>query len=94
MFVSKFIILAVEVPEEFVTEISCEKLERKYGQTNRMISRRRLVLSYRIQLVIFNTCIKFQNPSLSGSREKSVTEISWNWSGRSNRRTKGMIIRG
>ena len=50
------------------------------------------MLSYRIRLVIFNTCIKFQNPSLSGSREKSVTEISWNWSGRSYKRTKGMII--
>ena len=45
-------------------------LERKKtGQIKRMISRRRLILSYTIQQVIPNICTKFQNPRFSSSWE-------------------------
>ena len=37
------------------------------GQIKRMISRRRLILSYTIQQVIPNICTKFQNPRFSSS---------------------------
>ena len=49
--------LALIEAEKSVTEILLER--KKNGQINRMIHRRRLILSYTIQQVIPNICTKF-----------------------------------
>ena len=53
-------------------------LERtKNGQLKGMVSRRRLILCYTIQLVILNIGTNFQNPTNNySSREESLTEFS------------------
>ena len=50
-FVPNFKILAVAISEKFVTEVKLER-KKKNGRIKRMISRRRLILSYMMQLVI------------------------------------------
>ena len=59
--------LPVEVLRYLLQKINWR--ERKNGQIKGMISSRRLILSYTVQLVIPNVCTKFQNSSCSGSWE-------------------------
>ena len=82
--------LALTEAEKSVTEILLER--KKNGQIKRIISRKRLILSYTIQ-VIPNICTKFQNPRFSSFWEIFGEKKSLHTHPHTNTHTQTLLLK-